>query len=51
MGQYKVFAVEMHHTRVEQVKPGDNVGINIKGPDKQHMPRCGDAMVYEPDKG
>merc|ERR1711869_166218 len=26
----KVFTVEMHHKRVEQAKPGDNVGMNIK---------------------
>merc|ERR1711976_285402 len=27
----KVFPVEMHHQRAEQAKPGDNVGLNIKG--------------------
>merc|ERR1712119_47840 len=27
----KVFTVEMHHQRAEQAKPGDNVGLNIKG--------------------
>jgi len=34
----KVFTVEMHHQRAEQAKPGDNVGLNIKGLDKQNMP-------------
>merc|ERR1712226_1399813 len=30
-------------------KPGDNVGLNIKGLDKQNMPRSGDVMVYKKD--
>merc|ERR1712013_777484 len=29
--------------------PGDNVGLNIKGLDKQNMPRSGDVMVYKKD--
>jgi len=45
----KVFTVEMHHQRAEQAKPGDNVGLNIKGLDKQNMPRSGDVMVYKKD--
>merc|ERR1739845_314163 len=45
----KVFTVEMHHTRAEQAQPGDNVGLNIKGLDKQNMPRSGDVMVYKKD--
>jgi len=46
----KVFTIEMHHTRHEQAKPGDNVGLNIKGLDKQNMPRVGDVMIYKKDK-
>merc|ERR1711861_26353 len=34
----KVFTVEMHHTRVDFANPGDNVGLNIKGLDKNNMP-------------
>ena len=45
----KVFTVEMHHKRVDAAKPGDNVGMNIKGLDKQNMPRSGDVMVYKKD--
>merc|ERR1719240_2378029 len=45
----KVFTVEMHHTRHEMANPGDNVGLNIKGLDKQNMPRSGDVMVYKKD--
>jgi len=46
----KVFTIEMHHTRHETAKPGDNVGLNIKGLDKQNMPRVGDVMIYKKDK-
>ena len=45
----KVFTVEMHHKRVEQAMPGDNVGMNIKGLDKMNMPRTGDVMIYKKD--
>merc|ERR1719231_173944 len=45
----KVFSVEMHHKRVDNAYPGDNVGMNIKGLDKQNMPRTGDVMVYKKD--
>merc|ERR1712146_820188 len=45
----KVFTVEMHHSRVEFANPGDNVGLNIKGLDKNNMPRSGDVMVYKKD--
>ena len=45
----KVFTVEMHHKRVEEANPGDNVGMNIKGLDKNNMPRSGDVMCYKKD--
>ena len=45
----KVFTIEMHHTRHEVAKPGDNVGLNIKGLDKNNMPRTGDVMIYKKD--
>jgi len=45
----KVFTIEMHHTRHEVAKPGDNVGLNIKGLDKNNMPRVGDVMIYKKD--
>merc|ERR1711861_22397 len=45
----KVFTVEMHHKRHEQGCPGDNIGMNVKGLDKQNMPRTGDVMVYKKD--
>jgi elongation factor 1-alpha len=45
----KIFTVEMHHKRIDAAKPGDNVGMNIKGLDKNNMPRGGDVMVYAKD--
>jgi len=45
----KVFAVEMHHKSVPEAGPGDNVGMNIKGLDKQNMPRTGDVMCHAKD--
>lgn len=45
----KVFTIEMHHTKQETAKPGDNVGLNIKGLDKLNMPRSGDVMIYKKD--
>merc|ERR1711966_468727 len=45
----KVFTVEMHHKRVDEAKPGDNVGMNIKGLEKLNMPHTGDVMIYKAD--
>jgi elongation factor 1-alpha len=46
----KVFTVEMHHQRVDQANPGDNVGLNIKGLDKGNMPHTGDVMILKSDE-
>merc|ERR1712178_336205 len=43
------FTVEMHHKRQDSAGPGDNIGMNIKGLEKQNMPRSGDVMVYKKD--
>jgi elongation factor 1-alpha len=45
----KVFTVEMHHKRVPQANPGDNVGMNMKGLNTSNMPRSGDVMIYKGD--
>jgi len=45
----KIFTVEMHHTRLEEGRPGDNVGVNVKGLVKENMPHNGDVMVYKKD--
>merc|ERR1711903_257033 len=39
----------MHHKTVDAAKPGDNVGLNIKGLNKDNMPRVGDVMVLKTD--
>ncbi|KAF4660540.1 hypothetical protein FOL47_007103 [Perkinsus chesapeaki] len=46
----KVFTIEMHHKREEQALPGDNVGLNVKGLNKDNMPRVGDCMIAKSDK-
>merc|ERR1712135_113493 len=49
-GIYKIKGVgDVLAGRVEQACPGDNVGLNIKGLDKNNMPRSGDVMVYKKD--
>jgi elongation factor 1-alpha len=45
----KVFTCEMHHKRHDEAKAGDNVGLNVKGLNKDNMPRTGDVMVYKKD--
>lgn len=45
----KVFSIEMHHKSQERAGPGDNVGINMKGLDKNNMPQSGDIMVKKGD--
>merc|ERR1719152_403906 len=45
----KVFTVEMHHKRVEQAISGDNVGMNVKGLEKNNMPRVGNVMILKKD--
>jgi elongation factor 1-alpha len=47
--QGKVFSIEMHHQRVEQAIPGDNVGMNIKGLEKKSMPKEGDVIILKTD--
>ena len=43
----KVFTAEIHHRRVDWTFRGDNVGLNIKGLDKNNMPCSGGDMVYK----
>jgi len=42
-----VFSIEMHHKNVDSAKPGDNVGLNIKGLLKTNMPKAGDIIFIE----
>ena len=45
----KVFTVEMHHNQIPFAGPGDNVGLNVKGLNKENMPKHGDIMVLKKD--
>lgn len=45
----KVFTIEMHHKTWPNAKPGDNVGMNIKGLDKTKMPKVGDVITLQKD--
>jgi elongation factor 1-alpha len=47
----KAFSIEMHHKTVEKAGPGDNVGVNVKGLNKENMPKVGDVMFIEGEKG
>lgn len=46
----RVFSIEMHHQKVDAGECGFNVGMNIKGLDKDHMPRVGDIMIVKNDQ-
>ena len=46
----KVFSIEMHHKQFPEATPGDNVGMSIKGLDKDYLPKIGDVMVLKSDK-
>lgn len=46
----KVFSIEMHHKSVPMGTCGDNVGLNIKGLNKDHLPKPGDIMILQSDK-
>lgn len=45
----KVFSIEMHHKTLPQALAGHNIGMNVKGLDKNNMPKRGDVMVLEKD--
>nr|ACF24595.1 translation elongation factor 1A-like [Gymnochlora stellata] len=46
----KVFSIEMHHKRMMEALPGDNIGMNVKGFPKDNPPRSGDVMILSGDK-
>jgi elongation factor 1-alpha len=45
----KIFTVEMHHKTLPEAGAGLNVGFNVKGLNKNNMPRVGDIMVLKSD--
>jgi len=46
----KTFSVERHKKKIDAAEPGDNVGICVKGLNKENMPKNGDVMVLEGDE-
>ena len=44
----EVKTVEMHHEQLKEAKPGDNVGINVRGISKDQIAR-GDVVGHEKD--
>lgn len=46
----KVFSIEMHHRTEPNAPAGKNVGMNIKGLNKNYKPKVGDVMVRKADK-
>ena len=46
----KVFSIEMHNKTWPNAKPGDNIGMNIKGLDKTNMPKVGDVISLQKDQ-
>jgi elongation factor 1-alpha len=45
----KVFSIEMHHKNVDKAGTGDNVGMCIKGLEKNNMPHSGDVLILKDD--
>lgn len=45
----KIFAIEMHHKKLEKADCGLNVGVNVKGLSKDYLPKTGDVMVLKKD--
>jgi elongation factor 1-alpha len=43
----KAFSIEMHHKNVTRASCGDNVGVNVKGLNKDNMPHVGDVMCID----
>ena len=41
--------LEMHHQPVDRAIPSHHVSLNIRGLDKNNMPRSGDVMVCRKD--
>ena len=45
----KVFSIEMHHRSIPKAETGDNVGMSIKGLNKDYLPKPGDIMILKKD--
>lgn len=45
----KIFSIEMHHKSQPSAEAGDNVGLCIKGLNKDYMPSHGSIMIMKSD--
>merc|ERR1712032_302793 len=45
----EVFPVEVRQLQVDSASPGHSVALNVRGLNKDNMPRSGDVMVYKTD--
>lgn len=45
----KIFTIEMHHRSIPMASSGDNVGMNIKGLNKDYLPSVGNVMILKTD--
>jgi|TARA_B110000444_G_scaffold257124_1_gene294942 elongation factor 1-alpha len=45
----KMFSMEMHHKKFTECLPGDNIGMSIKGLEKDNMPKAGDVIYKTTD--
>eukprot|EP00494_Astrolonche_serrata_P031165 UN31434 len=43
----KCFSIEMHRKPVSSAKPGDNIGISVRGLPRENMPKVGDIMYIK----
>jgi elongation factor 1-alpha len=45
----RVFSIEQHHKNLAEGVAGDNVGLCVKGLNKEHMPKSGDLAILMSD--
>jgi elongation factor 1-alpha len=48
--QGKIFTIEMHHKSLESAEAGNNIGMSVKGLNKDNMPHKGDVMILKSDQ-
>jgi elongation factor 1-alpha len=46
----RVFSIEQHHKQMSEASAGDNIGMCVKGLNKDHMPQSGDIAILASDK-
>lgn len=45
----RVFSIEQHHKNMPVANAGDNIGMCVKGLNKEHMPKPGDIAILKSD--